>query len=135
MWPSLIKKTKEGGIEVIDTYVFWNLHEPKLGQYDFNGRNDLVKFIKEIRSQGLYVCLRIGPFIEAEWNYGGLPFWLRDVPGMVYRTDNEPFKFHMRRFTSKIVNLLKSEGLYASQGGPIILSQVLIFVIVHLNVK
>ena len=54
---------------------------------------------------------------------------------MVYRTDNEPFKFHMRRFTSKIVNLLKSEGLYASQGGPIILSQVLIFVIVHLNVK
>ncbi|CAN6821746.1 unnamed protein product [Brassica oleracea] len=124
MWPSLIKKTKEGGIEVIDTYVFWNLHEPKLGQYDFNGRNDLVKFIKEIRSQGLYVCLRIGPFIEAEWNYGGLPFWLRDVPGMVYRTDNEPFKFHMRRFTSKIVNLLKSEGLYASQGGPIILSQI-----------
>ncbi|CAG7871522.1 unnamed protein product [Brassica rapa] len=124
MWPSLIKKTKEGGIEVIDTYVFWNLHEPKLGQYDFNGRNDLVKFIKEIRSQGLYVCLRIGPFIEAEWNYGGLPFWLRDVPGMVYRTDNEPFKFHMRRFTSKIVNLLKLEGLYASQGGPIILSQI-----------
>ncbi|CAN6822012.1 unnamed protein product [Brassica oleracea] len=124
MWPSLIKKTKEGGIEVIDTYVFWNLHEPKLGQYDFNGRNDLVKFIKEIRSQGLYVCLRIGPFIEAEWNYGGLPFWLRDVPGMVYRTDNEPFKFHMKRFTSKIVNLLKSEGLYASQGGPIILSQI-----------
>ncbi|CAH8280714.1 unnamed protein product [Arabidopsis lyrata] len=124
MWPSLIKKTKEGGIDVIQTYVFWNLHEPKLGQYDFSGRNDLVKFIKEIRSQGLYVCLRIGPFIEAEWNYGGLPFWLRDVPGMVYRTDNEPFKFHMQKFTTKIVNLMKSEGLYASQGGPIILSQI-----------
>ncbi|KAH0940255.1 hypothetical protein HID58_007716, partial [Brassica napus] len=124
MWPSLIKKTKEGGIDVIQTYVFWNLHEPKLGQFDFSGRNDLVKFIKEIRSQGLYVCLRIGPFVEAEWNYGGLPFWLRDVPGMVYRTDNEPFKFHMQRFTSKIVNLMKSEGLYASQGGPIILSQI-----------
>ncbi|KAF8089506.1 hypothetical protein N665_0503s0006 [Sinapis alba] len=124
MWPDLIKKTKEGGIDVIQTYVFWNLHEPKLGQYDFSGRNDLVKFIKEIRSQGLYVCLRIGPFVEAEWNYGGLPFWLRDVPGMVYRTDNEPFKFHMQNFTSKIVNLMKSEGLYASQGGPIILSQI-----------
>ncbi|KAJ0238258.1 Beta-galactosidase 6 [Hirschfeldia incana] len=124
MWPDLIKKTKEGGIDVIQTYVFWNLHEPKLGQYDFSGRNDLVKFIKEIRSQGLYVCLRIGPFIEAEWNYGGLPFWLRDVPGMVYRTDNESFKFHMQRFTSKIVDLMKSEGLYASQGGPIILSQI-----------
>lgn len=124
MWPDLIKKTKEGGVDVIQTYVFWNLHEPKLGQYDFSGRNDLVKFIKEIKSQGLYVCLRIGPFIEAEWNYGGLPFWLRDVPGMVYRTDNEPFKLHMQRFTSKIVDLMKSEGLYASQGGPIILSQI-----------
>ncbi|KAG2250113.1 hypothetical protein Bca52824_089741, partial [Brassica carinata] len=53
----------------------------------------------------------------------GLPFWLRDVPGLVYPTDNEPFKFHMQRFTCKIVNLMKSEGLYASQGGPIILSQ------------
>ncbi|XP_010521259.1 PREDICTED: beta-galactosidase 6 [Tarenaya hassleriana] len=124
MWPSLIAKAKAGGIDVIQTYVFWNLHEPKPGQYDFRGRNDLVKFIKQVQYQGLYVCLRIGPFIEAEWNYGGLPVWLRDVPGIVYRTDNEPFKFYMRNFTTKIVNLMKSEGLYASQGGPIILSQI-----------
>ncbi|CAK7354686.1 unnamed protein product [Dovyalis caffra] len=115
MWPSLIAKAKEGGLDVIQTYVFWNLHEPKPGQYDFSGRNDLVKFIKEIQAQGLYVCLRIGPFIESEWTYGGFPFWLHDVPGIVYRSDNEPFK---------IVNLMKSESLYASQGGPIILSQI-----------
>nr|XP_011468258.1 PREDICTED: beta-galactosidase 6 isoform X2 [Fragaria vesca subsp. vesca] len=89
-----------------------------------SGRYDLVKFIKEIQAQGLYACLRIGPFIESEWTYGGFPFWLHDVPGIVYRTDNEPFKFYMQNFTTKIVNLMKSEGLYASQGGPIILSQV-----------
>ncbi|XP_010547680.1 PREDICTED: beta-galactosidase 6-like isoform X2 [Tarenaya hassleriana] len=124
MWPSLIAKAKAGGVDVIETYVFWNLHEPKPGQYDFSGRNDLVKFIKEVQSQGLYLCLRIGPFIEAEWNYGGFPFWLRDIPGIVYRTDNEPFKFYMQNFTTKIVDLMKSEGLYASQGGPIILSQI-----------
>ncbi|KAK9037584.1 hypothetical protein V6N11_022490 [Hibiscus sabdariffa] len=93
-------------------------------QYDFSGRYDLVKFIKEIQAKGLYVCLRIGPFIEGEWNYGGFPAWLHDVPGIVYRTDNEPFKFYMQNFTTKIVNLMKSEGLYASQGGPIILSQI-----------
>ncbi|KAL8482213.1 hypothetical protein ACS0TY_028386 [Phlomoides rotata] len=124
MWPSLISKAKLGGLDAIDTYVFWNLHEPQLGQYDFNGRRDIVGFIKEVQSQGLYVCLRIGPFIESEWSYGGLPFWLHDVPDIVFRSDNEPFKFYMQNFTTKIVNMMKSEKLYASQGGPIILSQI-----------
>ncbi|KAG4147892.1 hypothetical protein ERO13_D05G252000v2 [Gossypium hirsutum] len=124
MWGSLIGKAKEGGIDVIQTYVFWNLHEPEKGQYDFSGRADIVRFIKEIQAHGLYASLRIGPFIEAEWNYGGLPFWLHDVPGIVYRCDNEPFKVHMQNFTTKIVNMMKSENLYASQGGPIILSQI-----------
>ncbi|XP_011031110.1 PREDICTED: beta-galactosidase 6 isoform X1 [Populus euphratica] len=124
MWPSLVAKAREGGVDVIQTYVFWNLHEPKPGEYDFSGRNDLVRFIKEIQAQGLYVCLRIGPFIESEWTYGGFPFWLHDVPDIVYRSDNEPFKFYMQNFTTKIVNMMKSEGLYASQGGPIILSQI-----------
>ncbi|XP_052200823.1 LOW QUALITY PROTEIN: beta-galactosidase 16-like [Diospyros lotus] len=124
MWPSLISKAKEGGLDVIQTYVFWNIHEPQPGQYDFSGRRDLVRFMKEIQAQGLYASLRIGPFIESEWNYGGLPFWLHDIPGIVYRSDNEPFKFYMQSFTAKIVNMMKSEGLYASQGGPIILSQI-----------
>ncbi|KAJ4700717.1 Beta-galactosidase [Melia azedarach] len=124
MWPSLIAKAKEGGLDVIQTLVFWNLHEPQPGQFDFSGRRDLVRFIKEVQAQGLYVCLRIGPFIEGEWNYGGLPFWLHDVPGIVFRSDNEPFKFHMKRYATMMVNMMKSERLYASQGGPIILSQI-----------
>ncbi|PIA47485.1 hypothetical protein AQUCO_01400260v1 [Aquilegia coerulea] len=124
MWPSLIGKAKEGGIDVIQTYVFWNQHEPQQGQFNFEGKNDLVRFIKDIQAQGLYATLRIGPFIEAEWTYGGLPFWLHDIPGIVYRSDNEPFKHHMQNFTTKIVNMMKSEGLYASQGGPIIMSQI-----------
>ncbi|KAM6559512.1 hypothetical protein CsatA_028751 [Cannabis sativa] len=124
MWHSLIGKAKEGGLDVIQTYVFWNIHEPKQGQYDFSGRKDLVKFIKEIQAQGLYASLRIGPFIESEWSYGGLPFWLHDIPGIVYRTDNEPFKEQMQRFTNKIVSMMKEERLFASQGGPIIISQI-----------
>ncbi|PHU19741.1 Beta-galactosidase 16 [Capsicum chinense] len=70
MWPSLISKVKEGGIDVIETYVFWNLHELQPGQYDFSGRRDVVAFMKEIQAQGLYACLRMGPYIEAEWTYG-----------------------------------------------------------------
>lgn len=115
MWPSLIAKAKEGGLEVIQTYVFWNLHEPQPGQvcqpqsqpnlqpknlswvfliymvtvgfvlqYDFSGRYDLVKFIKEIQAQGLYACLRIGPFIESEWTYGFVPFCLISSTGRAF---------------------------------------------------
>lgn len=96
MWPSLISKAKRGGLDVIQTYVFWNLHEPRRGQvdgrnlspfplkifvgklifflvtfqYDFSGRRDIVSFIKQIQAQGLYASLRIGPYVESEWSYG-----------------------------------------------------------------
>ncbi|KAH6810404.1 beta-galactosidase 8 [Perilla frutescens var. frutescens] len=124
MWPDLIQKSKDGGLDAIQTFVFWNLHEPIRGQYDFEGRKDLVKFVKLAGEAGLFVHLRIGPYACAEWNYGGFPLWLHFIPGIVFRTDNEPFKAEMKRFTAKIVDMMKEENLYASQGGPIILSQI-----------
>lgn len=124
MWPDLIQKAKEGGLDVIQTYVFWNGHEPSQGKYYFEGRYDLVRFIKLVKQAGLYVNLRIGPYVCAEWNFGGFPVWLKYVQGINFRTNNEPFKWHMQRFTKKIVDMMKSEGLFESQGGPIILSQI-----------
>ncbi|KAL6499878.1 Beta-galactosidase 3 [Orobanche gracilis] len=124
MWEDLIKKAKEGGLDVIETYVFWNGHEPSPGKYYFEERYDLVRFVKTIQKAGLYAFLRIGPYVCAEWNFGGFPVWLKYVPGISFRTDNEPFKAAMQGFTTKIVNLMKSESLYESQGGPIILSQI-----------
>jgi beta-galactosidase len=97
MWPDLIKKAKEGGLDVIQTYVFWNGHEPSPGNYYFQDRYDLVKFTKLVHQAGLYLDLRIGPYVCAEWNFGGFPVWLKYVPGMVFRTDNEPFKVHNAR--------------------------------------
>ncbi|PIA43034.1 hypothetical protein AQUCO_02000465v1 [Aquilegia coerulea] len=124
MWPDLIQKAKDGGLDVIQTYVFWNGHEPSPGKYYFEGRYDLVKFIKLAKQAGLYVHLRIGPYVCAEWNFGGFPVWLKYVPGIHFRTDNEPFKAAMKGFTTKIVNMMKAEGLFETQGGPIILSQI-----------
>ncbi|XWS25831.1 hypothetical protein CRYUN_Cryun27aG0100900 [Craigia yunnanensis] len=124
MWDDLIKKAKDGGLDVIDTYVFWNGHEPSPGNYNFEGRYDLVRFIKTVQKMGLYVHLRIGPYVCAEWNFGGFPVWLKYVPGISFRTDNEPFKRAMQGFTLKIVQMMKNEKLFASQGGPIILSQI-----------
>ncbi|XP_059645647.1 beta-galactosidase 1 [Cornus florida] len=124
MWPDLIQKAKEGGLDVIQTYVFWNGHEPQPGKYYFGGRYDLVKFISLVKQAGLYVHLRIGPYACAEWNFGGFPVWLKYVPGISFRTDNGPFKAAMQKFTTKIVNMMKVNKLYESQGGPIILSQI-----------
>ncbi|KAG8497589.1 hypothetical protein CXB51_008836 [Gossypium anomalum] len=124
MWEDLIQKAKDGGLDVIETYVFWNVHEPSPGNYNFEGRYDLVRFIKTVQKAGLYAHLRIGPYVCAEWNFGGFPVWLKFVPGISFRTDNEPFKRAMQGFTEKIVGLMKSHNLFESQGGPIILSQI-----------
>ncbi|KAL5999502.1 Beta-galactosidase 3 [Asimina triloba] len=139
MWEGLIQKAKDGGLDVIQTYVFWNGHEPSPGNYNFEGRYDLVRFVKTVQKAGMYVHLRIGPYACAEWNFGGFPVWLKYVPGISFRTDNEPFKEYregarktggrgggtaMQGFTQKIVELMKSHELYESQGGPVILSQI-----------
>lgn len=124
MWPGLVQLAKEGGINTIETYVFWNGHELSPNNYYFGGRYDLVRFCKIVQEAGMYLILRIGPFVAAEWNFGGVPVWLHYVPGTVFRTDNEPFKYYMKKFTTLIVEMMKKEKLFASQGGPIILSQV-----------
>ncbi|KAD7478906.1 hypothetical protein R6Q59_005280 [Mikania micrantha] len=124
MWPDIIRLAKEGGLNTIATYVFWNAHEPHQGHFNFTGNYDLVKFIKLIAANNMYVVLRLGPFIQAEWNLGGLPFWLREVPNIVFRTYNEAYMRHMKRYIEFIVNMMKTEKLFAPQGGPIILAQV-----------
>ncbi|XP_024385672.1 beta-galactosidase 9 [Physcomitrium patens] len=124
MWPGLIAKAKEGGLDVIQTYVFWNGHEPTRGVYNYAGRYNLPKFIRLVYEAGMYVNLRIGPYVCAEWNSGGFPAWLRFIPGIEFRTDNEPFKNETQRFVNHLVRKLKREKLFAWQGGPIIMAQI-----------
>ncbi|KAF8401121.1 hypothetical protein HHK36_014425 [Tetracentron sinense] len=124
MWPDLIQKAKEGGLDAVETYVFWDRHEPRRREYDFTGNLDLIRFIKTIQDAGLYVVLRIGPYVCAEWNYGGYPVWLHNMPGVQIRTDNQIYKDEMQNFTTMIVNMCKQEKLFASQGGPIIIAQI-----------
>ncbi|XVE65399.1 hypothetical protein DITRI_Ditri07aG0177400 [Diplodiscus trichospermus] len=124
MWPDLIQKAKDGGLDAIETYIFWNAHEPRRRQYNFNGNLDFEKFFKLVQQAGLYGILRIGPYVCAEWNYGGLPVWLHNIEGVEMRTDNEIFKKEMQIFTTKIVDMCKEAKLFASQGGPIILAQI-----------
>ncbi|KAG0485051.1 hypothetical protein HPP92_009130 [Vanilla planifolia] len=114
MWPNLIQQAKDGGLTSYRPMYSGMVTSPLLAKYD------LVRFIKLVQQGGLYVNLRIGPYICAS----GISVWLKYVPGIQFRTDNEPFKTAMKNFTSKIVSLMKSESLFEWQGGPIILAQI-----------
>ncbi|CAL5201593.1 unnamed protein product [Lathyrus oleraceus] len=124
MWPDLIQKAKDGGLDAIETYIFWDRHEPVQREYNFSGNLDFVKIFKLIQEAGLYAIMRIGPYACAEWNYEGFPLWLHNIPGIELRTNNEVYKKEMKIFTTKIMNVAKEANLFASQGGPIVLAQI-----------
>ncbi|CAF0987950.1 unnamed protein product [Adineta ricciae] len=122
MWPYIMKMAKNQGLNTIQTYVFWNIHEYKQGVLDFSGRANLSRFLEEAATTGLFVNLRIGPYICAEWNYGEMPVWINQIPNISIRSNNDPWKNIMRRF---ILNLIDYITPYlAKNGGPIILAQI-----------
>ncbi|KAB2600429.1 hypothetical protein D8674_010700 [Pyrus ussuriensis x Pyrus communis] len=124
MCPDILEKAKHGGLNVIQTYVFWNIHEPVQGQFNFEGNYDVVKFIKLVQEHGMYATIRLGPFIQSEWNHGGLPYCVREVPRIIFRSDNTAYKYHMKNYVDMIMNRLREAKLFAPQGGPIILAQI-----------
>lgn len=70
-WRERFRMAKAMGLNTITTYVFWNEHEPRPGVYDFTGNNDVAEFVREAQQEGLYVILRPGPYVCAEWEFGG----------------------------------------------------------------
>src|SRR5258708_30020193 len=70
-WRDRLRKAKAMGLNTITTYVFWNVHEPQPGVFNFSGNNDVAEFVREAQEEGLYVNLRPGPYSCAEWDFGG----------------------------------------------------------------
>ena len=122
MWPYLFQMAKNQGLNTIQTYVFWNFHEQKQDVLDFSGRGNLSKFLQDAADAGLFVNLRIGPYVCAEWNYGGLPVWLNQVPDIAFRSSNSQWKAYMKKFMLEIVDYVNP--YLAKNGGPIILAQI-----------
>lgn len=127
-WPGILSLAKANGINIIETYVFWSIHEPQPGVYNFpsdGSSDDMVEFIRECDKQGLYVHLRFGPYVCAEWNYGGFPVWLHDeAPDMTYRTYDEQWLSYMSNFVKATVKVVDDAKLLAKDGGPIIMAQI-----------
>lgn len=79
-WRARFRMAKAMGLNTITTYVFWNEHEPRPEVYDFSGNNDVAEFVREAQQEGLYVILRPGPYVCAEWEWGDYPPWLLKDP-------------------------------------------------------
>src|SRR5271157_1538993 len=75
-WRDRMQKMRALGLNTLTTYVFWNLHEPRQGVFDFSGNLDLGAYLKTAQEEGLFVLLRPGPYVCSEWDLGGLPSWL-----------------------------------------------------------
>jgi len=75
-WRYAMRLARAMGLNTVTTDVFWNFHEPEPGRFNFTGQNDLAAFLKIAQEEGLYVVLRPGPYICAEWEFGGYPSWL-----------------------------------------------------------
>ena len=122
-WKDRLMKMKAGGLNAVQTYIAWNIHEPVHGQYNFEGDADLENFIDVANGVGLLVIIRAGPYICAEWEFGGYPAWLVKNTSIVLRsTDNEHFLNYVKSWMGVLLPKLKP--LLYSNGGPIISVQV-----------
>ena len=121
LWRDRLLKAKRAGLNCVETYVAWNFHEPHEGEWDFNGDKDLRKFIMQAGELGLYVILRPGPYICAEWDFGGLPSWLMTKSGITYRMANAAYLHYAGKYLGKI--LPKLVDLQVTRGGNIVLIQ------------
>ena len=121
-WRDRLQKARAMGLNTVETYAFWNLHEPKPGVFNFSGQLDIAAFIRMAQEEGLNVILRPGPYVCAEWEAGGLPAWLFADPMVKVRTKDPRFLEAADRYLSRLGK--EVAGLQAAHGGPIIAVQI-----------
>lgn len=121
-WDNRIKLCKALGMNAVCLYVFWNAHEPQPGVFDFEGQNDLAEFCRLCQKNGMYVILRPGPYVCAEWEMGGLPWWLLKKKDVRLREDDPYFLERVGIFEKAVAEQVK--GLTIGNGGPILMIQV-----------
>ncbi len=120
-WRHRLQMLKAMGLNCVATYVFWNAHEPEPGKWDFTGDKNIAEYIRIAGEEGLHVILRPGPYACAEWEFGGYPWWLQNVPGMELRCDNEKFLEYTKKYFERLYAEVKDQLI--TNGGPVIMVQ------------
>lgn len=121
-WEQRIQLCKALGMNTICLYTFWNAHEPEPGKFDFSGQNDLREFIKLCAKNDMKVILRPGPYVCAEWEMGGLPWWLLKKKDIRLREADPYFLQRVDMFQKEVAEQVAD--LTITHGGPIIMVQV-----------
>ena len=121
-WDHRIKMCKALGMNAVCIYIFWNIHEQAEGKFDFTGQNDVAEFCRLAQKNGMYVIVRPGPYVCAEWEMGGLPWWLLKKKDIRLREQDPYFMERVKIFEQKVGEQLAP--LTIQRGGPIIMVQV-----------
>ena len=121
-WKDRLLKLKECGFNTVETYTCWNLHEPREGVFDFSDGLDVAEFIRNAQELGLNIIFRPGPYICAEWEFGGLPAWLLTYKDMNIRCNDEVFLSKVRRYYKALLEQVRP--YFASNGGNIFMLQI-----------
>jgi beta-galactosidase len=121
-WRARMKMAKAMGLNTIGTYVFWNLHEPQKGKFDFSGNNNIAEFVKIAQQEGLWVILRPSPYVCAEWEFGGYPYWLQTEKGLIVRSTEKQYLDEYKKYILEVGKQLAP--LQINHGGNIIMVQV-----------
>ncbi len=121
-WEHRIQMCKALGMNTVCIYIFWNIHEQKEGVFDFSGNNDVAEFCRIAQKNGMYVIVRPGPYVCAEWEMGGLPWWLLKKKDIRLREQDPYFMERVKIFEQKVGEQLAP--LTIQNGGPIIMVQV-----------
>lgn len=121
-WHDRLLKLKECGFNTVETYTCWNLHEPIEGEFDFTGNLDVVEFIKTAQKLGLNVILRPGPYICAEWEFGGFPAWILKYDNLVLRCRDALYLSKVRKYLKELLDRVRP--YFAVNGGNIFMLQI-----------
>ena len=121
-WDHRIKMCKALGMNTVCIYIFWNIHEQREGQFDWTGNNNVAEFCRLAQKNGMYVIVRPGPYVCAEWEMGGLPWWLLKKKDIRLREQDPYFMERVKIFEAEVGKQLAP--LTIQNGGPIIMVQV-----------
>jgi beta-galactosidase len=120
-WRHRLQMMKALGLNTVATYVCWNFHEAEPGKWDFSGDRNLAEYIRIAGEEGMMVILRPGPYVCAEWEFGGYPYWLQNIEGMEIRRDNPAFLHYTDLYFKRLYQ--EVGDLQITKGGPIIMVQ------------
>ncbi len=122
-WRHRIKMAKAMGCNAISAYIFWNFHEPEEGVFDFtNGSHNLTEFIKTVQDEDMWLLIRPGPYVCAEWEFGGIPPYLLRIPDIKLRCMDPRYMAAVERYISRLATELKP--WLVTNGGPILMLQI-----------